>query len=213
MKITRLPLWVTATNSYVVYEEGTGIVIDAPPDPEAVGALLADLGVAVTGILLTHGHVDHTGGAGWLARKTSAAVYVHPDDDYLTLHPERQLQRLFGGMLPPGSYEQPDRYQDLEDGQTLELAGTTVGVLHTPGHTRGHCCFHLPEEDVLFSGDQLFAGSVGRTDLEGGSFEALMRSMEDKVLSLPDETVVLPGHGPDTTVGRERETNPFLTRR
>jgi glyoxylase-like metal-dependent hydrolase (beta-lactamase superfamily II) len=98
----------------------------------------------------------------------------------------------------------------LAHGEVLDLAGFAISVIHTPGHTPGHCCFHVAAEGVLFSGDQLFAGSIGRTDLPGGDFDALMRSMGERVLTLPPATTVLPGHGPATTLARELETNPFL---
>ena len=161
---------------------------------------------------MTHGHVDHVGGAGNLVACTGVTAYIHPDDDYLTLHPAEQLRQLFG-FIPPGEYEPPEHYRSLKDGLTLDLAGLGFEVLATPGHTPGHCCFYLPEEGILFSGDQLFAGSIGRTDLPGGDYELLMRSMDCKVLPLDDGVRVLPGHGPSTTVGRERRTNPFLVGR
>jgi glyoxylase-like metal-dependent hydrolase (beta-lactamase superfamily II) len=137
-------------------------------------------------------------------------VLVHPDDDFLTMHPVEQVMAMFGS-LPPGSYDVPEVITELGDGQMLEIAGLEIEVRHTPGHTPGHCCFYLEAEETLFSGDQLFAGSIGRTDFPYGSHSALMTSMRDKVLVLPDETRVLPGHGPETTIGRERVTNPFLT--
>lgn len=209
--ITQIPVWVTETNAWVVADEpgGRAFVVDAPPDPEAVGGHLAELDLAVVGILLTHGHVDHTGGAGRLSALTGASTYVHPDDDFLTLHPIEQLERIFG-MIPPGEYDLPDRFERLEHGQRLTLAGVELEVRLTPGHTPGHCCFYWEEEGILFSGDQLFAGSVGRTDLPGGSYEDLMSSMKSQVLTLDDEVRVLPGHGPDTSIGRERQFNPFL---
>jgi len=208
--ILRIPAWVTETNAYIVTGEGDdrALIVDAPPQPELIGAQLASRGLAAAAILLTHGHIDHTGGAGRLAADTAALTYVHPEDDFLTLHPEEQLRRIFG-MTPPGSYEVPERRESLEHGQKLELAGLTLEVRHTPGHTPGHCCFYWDEEGVLFSGDQLFAGSIGRTDLPGGSMPQLIRSMRDEVMVLDDEVRVLPGHGPETTIGRERRTNPF----
>lgn len=208
--ILRIPAWVTETNAYIVTAEGEdlAILVDAPPQPELIGDQLTSRGLAVVGILLTHGHIDHTGGAGWLAEETGALTYVHPDDDFLTLHPEEQLRRIFG-MTPPGSYEVPERRESLEHGQKLELAGLTIEVRHTPGHTPGHCCFYSDEEGVLFSGDQLFAGSIGRTDLPGGSMAQLVESMRQEVMILDDDVRVLPGHGPETTIGAERRTNPF----
>jgi glyoxylase-like metal-dependent hydrolase (beta-lactamase superfamily II) len=115
------------------------------------------------------------------------------------------------GMVPPGDYAPPERIIDLAHGDVLSLNDIGFEVLHTPGHTPGHCCFHIPDEGVLFSGDQLFAGSVGRTDLPGGSWATLMASMREHVMTLGDEVRVLPGHGPETTIGRERLTNPFRT--
>ena len=184
-------------------------MVDAPPEPELIGRVLAKHDLAAVALLLTHGHVDHTGGSGALSGTTGAAVYVHPDDDFLTLDPIKQLELMFG-LTPPGSYEVPKEFKRLEDGQALDLAGLRFGVRHTPGHTPGHCCFYLESQETFFSGDQLFAGSVGRTDLAGGSYPDLIRSMKEKVLVLPDDTRVLPGHGPETTIGRERATNPFL---
>jgi glyoxylase-like metal-dependent hydrolase (beta-lactamase superfamily II) len=114
------------------------------------------------------------------------------------------------GMKPPGSYDVPEKLTDLEDGQILDLGGIRFETRHTPGHTPGHCCFYVEAEGTLFSGDQLFAGSVGRTDLPGGSTSQLLESMSSKVLTLDDKVRVLPGHGPETTIGMERTSNPFL---
>ncbi len=211
MIVVRVPAWLAETNSYIVARERgrPALVVDAPPNPGLVAAALVDNGFSLAGILLTHGHVDHTGGSGRLAEDTGASVYVHPDDDFLTLHPTEQVMAMFG-MLPPGSYDVPKRFEHLSDGQVVEVAGLRLQVRHTPGHTPGHCCFYSEDEETLFSGDQLFAGSVGRTDFSYGSFPDLIRSMKEKVLTLPDDTRVLPGHGPETTIGRERMTNPFL---
>jgi len=212
MLIVGVPAWLAQTNAFIV-AEGPGslaVVVDAPPDPDAIGAVLAQYDLSLAGILLTHGHIDHTGGSGQLTRSTGASVYVHPDDDFLTLHPSEQLMAMFG-LIPPGVYDLPKTFEALTDGEVLEVAGLRFEVRHTPGHTPGHCCFYLEEQETLFSGDQLFAGSIGRTDLPRGSFTSLMTSMQEKVLVLPDETRVLPGHGPETTIARERATNPFLT--
>jgi glyoxylase-like metal-dependent hydrolase (beta-lactamase superfamily II) len=209
MRIERIPAWLAETNAYlVVADNGEGFLVDAPPEPEAIGAHISRLDVTLVGILLTHGHVDHTGGTGKLAAGSGAVTYAHPDDDYLTLHPIEQLRMLWG-MVPPGSYEVPDHIEHLHHGQTVQLAGVEVAVRHTPGHTPGHCCFYWETEGILFSGDQLFAGSVGRTDLPGGSWDELVASMRDRVMTLADDVRVLPGHGPETTIGRERATNPF----
>lgn len=211
MRVVSIPAWVAATNAYLVYEErgSAGVLIDAPPDPDLVAAVAVEHDVSIAAILLTHGHIDHTGGAGKLARGHGSEVYVHPDDDFLTLHPLEQVRRMFG-MEPAGSYEVPDRLTDLDDGLVLDVAGFSFETRHTPGHTPGHCVFYVGDEETLFSGDQLFAGSIGRTDLPGGSTPDLIASMVAKVLVLPSGTRVLPGHGNETTIEHERRTNPFL---
>lgn len=210
MIVVSRPLWVAQTNTYVLAAErgGPGVIVDAPPDPEAVLGLVEEAQVVPGALLLTHGHVDHTGGAGKVTAATGAHAHVHPDDDFLTRDPASQLRALFG-MVPPGDYDPPVELIPLRDGEILGVAGLSLEVIHTPGHTPGHCCFHLESEGLLLSGDQLFAGSIGRTDLPGGDMEALVRSMREKVMSLPDETRVLPGHGPETSIARERSSNPF----
>jgi hydroxyacylglutathione hydrolase len=211
VKVLPVPAWAAQTNAYVVYdrEDGVATLVDVPPEPERIGEVVRQLGVTVGSVLLTHGHVDHSGGAGEFAARYGSEVFVHPDDDFLTLHPEEQLMRIFG-MKPPGSYDVPEKLTDLEDGQILDLGGIRFETRHTPGHTPGHCCFYVEGEGTLFSGDQLFAGSVGRTDLPGGSTSQLLESMASKVLTLDDQVRVLPGHGPETTIGTERASNPFL---
>jgi len=211
MLVVRVPAWLAETNAYILADDtgGQAVVIDAPPEPDAIGAVLIQHDLTLSAVILTHGHIDHTGGSGELARATGANVYVHPDDDFLTLHPVEQLQAMFG-MTPPGVYDVPEKLESLSDGDRIALAGLEFEVRHTPGHTPGHCCFYLEKEETLLSGDQLFAGSIGRTDFPYGSLGALMSSMEQKVMVLPDDTRVLPGHGPETTIGRERTGNPFL---
>jgi hydroxyacylglutathione hydrolase len=204
-------LWLAQTNCWVL-ARGRGepaVIIDAPPDPEGVGRLLARHDLPAAGLILTHGHVDHAAGAGRVEQDHGVTTWVHPADDFLTLDPDSQLRMLFG-VRPPGEYAGPVRRRSVGDGEMLHIAGFELRVRHTPGHTPGHVCLEVVGEGVLFSGDQLFAGSVGRTDLPGGSYEQLMRSMRERVLDLPDEVEVLPGHGPRTTIGRERLSNPFL---
>jgi hydroxyacylglutathione hydrolase len=209
-------LWLAETNCYVVALERGGpcLVIDAPADLDGIAALLAGNDLFPQALLLTHAHIDHAGGAAAVVDKWAISAYLHPDDEWLAADPEAQLRSLFGGVLPgwlEGEFSPPSTWSSLEDNTSLDVAGVELNVLHTPGHTPGHCCFHIPAEGVLFSGDQLFAGSIGRTDLPGGDYGQLMRSMSERVLTLDDATAVLPGHGPATTIARERLTNPFLS--
>ena len=211
MIIESRELWVAATNTYVVAPErgGPAVVVDAPPDPDAVVDLLAKHDLTPVALLLTHGHFDHMGGAGGVMALTGTSSHMHPDDEYLVADPAEALRAMFGAPIEPGSLPRLE-YEPLSDKQRLNLAGIAIDVVHTPGHTPGHCCFVIEEQGIMFSGDQLFAGSIGRTDLPGGSYEQLMESMRDRVMAYPEETDVLPGHGPQTTLGRERRSNPFL---
>jgi hydroxyacylglutathione hydrolase len=209
--IDRAELWLAGTNCWVIAPErgSLAVVIDAPPDALGVAALLARHDLIPAALLLTHAHADHLGGAGSLVRTHAVSAYLHPDDAWLAADPLAQLRSLWG-MVPPGDFEAPDRFENLAHGQRLSFAGVDVEVIHTPGHTPGHCSFMVADEGVLFSGDHLFAGSIGRTDLPGGDFDTLMRSMGERIVGLPEETSVFPGHGPPTTLGRELQTNPFL---
>lgn len=210
MLIKQIPTWAVETNAWVVAESrgSEAIIVDAPPEPDAVGEYVASLDLAVVGILVTHGHIDHMGGSGRLSTLTGALTYVHPDDDFLTLHPVEQIRSMFGVTLP-GDFDPPPQREDLTHGQVLKLAGLSLEVRQTPGHTPGHCVFYVEQEGWLFSGDQLFAGSIGRSDFPYGSYEDLMVSMKTQVMTLDDGVRVLPGHGPETNIGRERKTNPF----
>ena len=211
MQIHAAPLWLAATNCYVVSGDGeTGVIVDAPPGLAQIEQIVEQAGIVPVALLATHGHVDHIGAAGAVTRRWSMVGYLHPDDDWLAEDPAAQLRIMFG-MQPDGDYAPPDRYEALADGQVLEIAGCSFEVLHTPGHTPGHVCFRVADEGVLLSGDHLFAGSIGRTDLPGGDYDTLMESMRDKIAPLPPETDVLPGHGPATTIARELAANPFLS--
>lgn len=165
-------------------------------------------------VVLTHGHLDHTFSVVPVCDAHGIAAYLHPADREMLAHPELGLspetKALFGGRLP---FAEPDDVRPLEDGATITLVGVDLTVDHAPGHTGGSVLLRTRTEQgdpLCFSGDVLFAGSIGRTDLPGGSDAAMRASLRDKVLPLPDETLVLPGHGPSTTIGRERVTNPYL---
>jgi len=212
MILTSAELWAAATNCYVIAPErgGPAVIVDAPPDVDAIVRLLKEYDLVPVGLLVTHGHVDHAGGAGSVVRQTGVSAFLHPDDGFLASDPVGQIRSLFG-FVPPGAeeFEPPERYRDLAHGQRIELAGFEFEVRQTPGHTPGHCVFVVEEEGLVFSGDQLFAGSVGRTDFPYGSWDDLVTSMRTQVMTLPDDMRVLPGHGPETTIGRERAANPF----
>jgi glyoxylase-like metal-dependent hydrolase (beta-lactamase superfamily II) len=156
-------------------------------------------------IIVTHAHIDHIAGAQQLKRLTGAPILYNQND--LPLVKMMDVQASWLGMATPEVLP-PDVV--LTDGQTVAVSGIQGTVLHTPGHTQGSSCFYLPEHSLLLAGDTLFAGSVGRTDLPGGDSKQLIRSIHDRLLVLPDDVTVVPGHGPVTSIGEERESNPFL---
>ena len=217
--IEGMPLWLADTNAWIVAPSGPGgecVLIDAPPDPSAILQRLAHHGLRLVALLSTHGHVDHVGGIGSVvhAQDHDVPVHIHDGDRHMLLDPVG-TSGAFGQFLAQAQLDlrPPEILYGLDDGQRVSGAGMTFTALHTPGHTQGSTCFLLEVEGnppILFSGDHLFQGSIGRTDLPGGSFDALMASMVEKILPLPDEVQVLPGHGPTTTVGQERRFNPFL---
>jgi glyoxylase-like metal-dependent hydrolase (beta-lactamase superfamily II) len=167
-------------------------------------------------VLVTHGHVDHMWSVAPVAGTYDATAYVHPADRHLLADPMAGMSAETTAMMLGGKYTfaEPERVEELTDRQTIELAGVEFTVDHAPGHTEGSITFRTPYEgdvsEVMFSGDLLFAGSIGRTDLPGGDHQTMLRSLRDKVLTLRDDVVVLPGHGEQTSIGRERATNPFL---
>lgn len=180
-------------------------VVDPGEDISAIMHLLEKHQLRVEQIIITHAHIDHVGGAVRLKKLTGAPIYMNQLD--LPLLQMMDVQAGWLGIAPP-EVQPPD--VSAEDGLALSAAGETARILHTPGHTQGSICLYLPGQSLLLAGDTLFAGSVGRTDLPGGDFPTLLRSLHQTVMQLPDETRVLPGHGAATTIGEERESNPFL---
>jgi glyoxylase-like metal-dependent hydrolase (beta-lactamase superfamily II) len=198
-------------------ETQEALVVDPGDEVERILAVIAKRGLKVKAIVNTHAHIDHVGGLAKMRAATGAPILMHGEDLELYRILDKQAA-MIGMPMPP--LAQVDGL--LKEGESVRWGNFEARVLHTPGHTRGSCCLHIPmsvkevEErvdakvDRLIAGDTLFAGSIGRTDLWGGSFEDIIASIRAKLLALPDETVVFPGHGPQTTIGEERESNPFL---
>jgi hydroxyacylglutathione hydrolase len=211
--IAGFPAGSFATNCYVVAPAPGSecVIIDPGQDAEpGIEAVLAEHRLKPVAVLLTHGHIDHIWSVAPVCGARDIPAYIHPADRALLSDPARGLslsagQQLFGGL----TFTEPDDVAELADGMTLQLAGVELVVAHAPGHTPGSVTFRLPQ-GALFSGDLLFAGSIGRTDLPGGDYETILDSLARVCLPLPDDTHVLPGHGPDTTIGTERAANPFL---
>lgn len=220
MLIAGFPAGPWGTNCYVVATgPGTECVIIDPGKDSAAGVdqIVAEHKLKPVSVLVTHGHVDHMWCVAPVAGTYDATAYIHPNDRHLLANPMAGMSPETTSMLLGGKYEfaEPDNVEELTDLQTLQLAGLDFVVDHTPGHTEGSVTFRSPygEQDIaeiMFSGDLLFQGSIGRTDLPGGDHPTMLRSLRDKVLTLPDNIVVLPGHGEQTDIGRERRTNPFL---
>jgi hydroxyacylglutathione hydrolase len=226
--IAGFPAGAWAANCYVV-ATGPGsecLVVDPGQDAApGIAEIVREHRLKPVAVLLTHGHLDHMWSVTPVAGTYDATAWIHPADRHLLADPMAGISRETAAMLLGGRFEftEPDEVAELADGLTLDLAGLSITVDHTPGHTQGSVTFRTPYpstgsgrrdgaevSDVMFSGDLLFAGSIGRTDLPGGDHTTMLRTLREKVLTLPDDVAVLPGHGEQTSVGRERATNPFL---
>ena len=181
------------------------MVIDPGDDIQQVVALIEKHQLKIKQIVITHAHIDHVGGAMKLRALTGAPILLNQND--YGLLKMLDVQAAWLGMASPGKV---DVEQSIGQADSVKVGNLAAQVMHTPGHTEGSICLYFAPEKKLIAGDTLFAGSIGRTDLPGGSFEKILHSLHECVLALPDETVVVPGHGPLTTIGEERESNPFL---
>jgi glyoxylase-like metal-dependent hydrolase (beta-lactamase superfamily II) len=209
MLLQTIPVGPLQCNCSIVGDEaaGTAVVIDPGDDAAEIAALVAQAGLRVTHILHTHAHIDHIGGSADFQRRCGGEAWLHKGDQWLHEHFDVQCRMI--GLPVPDAVVIAGW---LEEGRRFDAGGGRIEVLHTPGHTPGSCSFVLEAEgrQVLFAGDTLFAGSIGRTDLWGGDTELILRSLHGKLMALDDDTDVVAGHGPGTTVGRERRGNPFL---
>jgi hydroxyacylglutathione hydrolase len=202
-----LPVGPLQCNCSIMGDETTheGMVIDPGDDIEDVLDLIEKHNLKIKQIVITHAHIDHVGGAMKLRAATGAPILLN-QNDYALLK-MLDVQAAWIGMKDPGKVEID---HSLGQSDKVQAGSLTADVIHTPGHTEGSICLYFPLENKLVAGDTLFAGSIGRTDLPGGSMEKIIRSLREKVMALPDDTLVVPGHGPLTTIGEERESNPFL---
>ena len=201
------PVGPLQCNCSIIGDEQTheAMVIDPGDQIEGILEILRQEKLMLKQIVITHAHIDHVGGAMKLKAATGAPILMN-QSDYALLK-MLDMQAAWVGMRPPGEVQVDEA---VSHGRMLKIGEISSNVIHTPGHTEGSICLYFPEEKKLIAGDTLFAGSIGRTDLPGGSMDKIMRSLHTQVLALPDETEVVPGHGPVTTIGEERETNPFL---
>lgn len=204
---TVIPVGPLQCNCSVIGDENTheAMVIDPGDDIDEVLAIINKHKLRVQQIVITHAHIDHVGGAMKLRAATGAPIVLNQNDYALLKMLDMQANWI--GMQSPGEVEID---HSVEQADSISAGSLNATVLHTPGHTEGSICLYFPAEKTLLAGDTLFAGSIGRTDLPGGSMKKIMQSLFNTVLALPDETTVVPGHGPLTTIGQERETNPFL---
>ena len=210
MEIARFILGDFETNCYIVRADGSAVdcvVIDAGLDSEELVESLVEHKWNPVAVILTHGHIDHIAGLEALRRQFPAIkVYVHRLDAAMLANPKANLSSLM-----QGSYRAQPADVLVDNGDVIEEAGLRLEVLHTPGHTPGGICLYARRDGLAFVGDTLFAGSIGRTDFPGGDMDQLIRSIKTKLLTLPDDTTIYPGHAMRSTVGREKRANPFLT--
>ena len=206
MRMSKLVVGPVATNCYIVSDENTkeAFIIDPGAEPERIIDKVKEIGVSVKAILLTHGHFDHISAVNELKREFGVDVYVGQEDADLMADMELNVSYMFG--MPYAA--RADKI--LRDGDVLEIAGFSIKVLFTPGHTKGGICFYLEKENVAFSGDTIFQQSVGRTDFPTGSARVLSESIKNKLFILPEDLQLFPGHGDSTTVGYEKKYNMFL---
>lgn len=205
--ILQMPLGPLQTNCYLLGCDETmeAAIIDPSWNGRSLAATAADQGFTITHILLTHSHFDHVGGLAELKPEVNAPIYIHPEAVGM-LNDAFLSAAAWQIRIPPP----PPADIMLTPGEPITVGNLTLNVLFTPGHAPGHVSFYLPEHNVIFDGDVLFNQSIGRTDLPGGDLPLLMKSIREELLVLPDETNVLSGHGPATTIGQERASNPFL---
>jgi hydroxyacylglutathione hydrolase len=202
------PVGPLQCNCSIIGDESTheAVVIDPGAEIAHVLDVLQQHQLRVTQILITHGHIDHIGGAMKLKQATGAPILLNKNDAPQLLILD--MQAGWVGMPSPGAVTID---ASLEDADQLKVGTIPATVFHTPGHTEGSTCIYFPEQQKLIAGDTLFAGSIGRTDLPGGNFDRIMHSLRERIVTLPQETIVIPGHGPATTIAEEKEFNPFLT--
>jgi hydroxyacylglutathione hydrolase len=202
-----LPVGPLQCNCSILGDETSheAIVVDPGDDIPRIMALLAKHSLTVKQIIITHAHIDHIAGAHRLKRLTGAPILYNQNDLPLVKMMDVQATWL---RIPVPTVDPPD--DTLDDGKLIAINGLSGSILHTPGHTEGSVCLYLPTQSLLLAGDTLFAGSIGRTDLPGGDLRKIISSIHDRLLTLPDDVTVIPGHGPATTIGDERVSNPFL---
>jgi len=207
MILETFPVGPLQCNCTILGDEATheAMVVDPGDNIPSILARLVRHNLTLKQIVVTHGHIDHVGGAVKLKRATGAPILLNQND--LPLLEMMEMQAGWLGIAPP-EVAPPD--QSADDGLKVGLASLPAEVLHTPGHTEGSICLHFAPQNLLLAGDTLFAGSIGRTDLPGGDSQRILKSLRSRLLVLPDETRVIPGHGPETTIGEERESNPYL---